>query len=153
MKFYEIAEQIAQCVDEETGEVNVERLNELIAERDKKIESLALYTISLAADEAALGEEIARLQKRKKSIANKRQSIRDFLAANLNGEKFKSPMVTVSYSTRSVFVVDDETKIPKKYKTLVKTYELDEDLIKADIQMNGSVRGCHIDKKTSLTIR
>lgn len=153
MKFYEIAEQIAQCIDEETGEVNVERLNELIAERDKKIESLALYTISLAADEAALGEEIARLQKRKKSIANKRQSIRDFLAANLNGEKFKSPMVTVSYSTRSVFVVDDEAQIPKKYKTLVKTYELDEDLIKADIQMNGSVRGCHIDKKTSLTIR
>lgn len=45
-------------------------------------------------------------------------------------------------------IIDDETKIPGKYKTVVTTYKVDKDKIKADIEAQIEVEGCHLEKNS-----
>ena len=154
MKFYELGELIRGCIDEETGEVDIDRFNELTEEKNKKIENLALYTFELKASIDALKNETARLTARRNALENKLDGIRNFLANYLNGEKFKTDMVTVSAPREFPrVVIDDQTLIPKKYIQKVTTEKVNSGLIMEAFAANKTVKGCHIDTKKSVTIR
>lgn len=58
MRLYEIEQAIMDCIDEETGEIiDLERLNQLMMDKQKKIEGVALWVKNLEADEAAFKKE------------------------------------------------------------------------------------------------
>lgn len=154
MTFSEINEQIAACVDDDTGEVDVEKLNELIQERDEKIESLARYSLVLKNDAALIDAEIDRLEKRKNAIKNKDKRLREFLMANLNGEKFKTALVSVSKPrTNERLIVDDIEKLPSEYITVTETRKPNTDLIKQAIRDGWNTDAAHIEITQSITIR
>lgn len=108
MKLYEIEEQIMSCVDLETGEIiDIEKLNALSMERDKKIEGLALWVKNLDAEAKAYKEEKDSFSQKQRVSENKAKSIRQYLSDYLNGNSFKTTRVNVSFRNSSAVEVYD----------------------------------------------
>lgn len=153
MTFYEIDQALMECFDAETGEADVERLEALQGEKDKKIESIALWTLQLAADEKALDEEIERLTAKWNAIRNKKNKLREFLAFKLNGEKFKTPLVSVSCRQTKSVVIDDIDKLPKEFVETVTEKKVDKTALRKAFDEWTIIDGAHIEAKQSVTIR
>ena len=98
MKLYEIDEQIAACVDEETGEViDLDRLITLNMERERKLEGVALWVKDLTAEAKAIREEEKALAERRRAAESKVDSLKSWLLANV-GKGLKTPRCSVSVS-------------------------------------------------------
>ena len=109
MTLYEIDNAILECVDGETGEIiDFERLEELGLQRDLKIENIALWFKNLRAEAEALKKEFDELTKRKKEAENKMEQLSAKLYEALDGNKFKTPKVSVSYRNSKAVEVDDD---------------------------------------------
>lgn len=102
MKLYEINAQLEELlnqVDPETGELicDMDALEALSVERDEKLEGLALYCKNLTAKAEAIRNEEKTLAERRRSLENKVERAKGFLAEQLAGQKFSTPKVAVSY--------------------------------------------------------
>jgi hypothetical protein len=106
---YEINNAILECCDTETGEIlDVERLQQLQLEKGQKIEGVALYIKNLDAEAAALKTEEAALAERRKAKENKAKRLREYLADALNGQKFETARVRLSFRTSTGVEINDE---------------------------------------------
>lgn len=116
MNLYEIDNEILSCVDMETGEVvDMDKLNNLQMERDQKIENIGCWIKNLLADAKALKEEKDNLAARQKAAENKAASLKAYLSSYLNGEKFKTSKVAISYrKSDSVDIAEDAT-VPEEF--------------------------------------
>ena len=74
MKLYEINEAILACVDPETGEADVEKLDELMLIREVKIENLALWVKELRAEAEAIKAEEEIFMDEVRALANRRHA-------------------------------------------------------------------------------
>ena len=98
MTLYEINEAILNCVDEETGEIiDMEKLDNLQLAFDEKVEGLACWVKELLAEAEAVKKEKDTLANRQKTLENKASSVKNFLSSILNGQKFKTSKVVISY--------------------------------------------------------
>ena len=103
MNLYEIENEILNCVDMETGEiVDIEKLESLQMERDQKIENIGCWIKNLLADARALKEE-------------KAASLKAYLSSYLNGEKFKTAKVAISYRKSDSVDIAEGAVIPEEY--------------------------------------
>lgn len=153
MRLYEIDNAIMECVDEETGEVvDIDRLNALEMERDAKIESVCLWKKDLEAEAKAIGEEIKRLQERKRADENKAESLKSWVGYALSGAKFKTPKVSVSYrkSTSTEFDGDVNT-LPDKYCTIKR--EVSKTALKEALDAGEVIEGARLVQKESVIIK
>ena len=108
---YEINQAMLECVDMETGEVlDAEKLDALQMERTAKLESVTLWIKNLLADVEAYEKEIATFVARKKTAENKIESLKNYLAYALNGEKFSTSKCTVSYRKSQIADITDEAE-------------------------------------------
>lgn len=116
MKLYEINEKIVSCVDVETGEIIDEQmLQELEVAFDEKVENIALWIKNLTAEAKAIKEEKDNLAARQKACENKAESLKNYLALALAGEKFKTPKVSISFRKSESVQVDDMSKLDDDY--------------------------------------
>lgn len=116
MKLYEINEKIASCVDVETGEIIDEQmLQELEVAFDEKVENIALWIKNLTAEAKAIKEEKDNLAARQRACENKAESLKNYLALALAGEKFKTPKVSISFRKSEAVQVDDVSKLDDEY--------------------------------------
>ncbi len=87
--------------DPDTGELlhpeMADEFEKLYAEREKKLEGVLLYHKNCVADAKAISDEIAALQKRKKSLENKAERLKQYAADSLQGEQFSTARVAVIY--------------------------------------------------------
>lgn len=105
MKLYEIEEKIIeafeQAVDVETGEIldaeAFEELDKLNIMRDDKIEGVLLWIKNLCAEAEALKTEKQAFEARQKQVTNKMESLKRYISGVLNGEKFKTTRVAVTW--------------------------------------------------------
>lgn len=108
MKLYEIDAQIESLIDEETGEIlDIEAFQALQMEREKKIENIALWIKNLQAEADAIQKERKVMEERERVTRNKIKALKERLNYILNGEKFKTPKVAISYRTSKSVEVDD----------------------------------------------
>lgn len=108
MTLYEINSEMLNLIDEETGEVlDYERFVELNLARDEKIENIGLWIKDLKAEASALKAEKDALAKRQKTAENKAERLTNYLQMMLEGEKFKTARLSVSYRTSKAVEVDD----------------------------------------------
>lgn len=116
MNLYEIDSEILNCVDIETGEiVDLDKLNSLQMERDQKVENIGCWIKNLLADAKALKEEKDNLAKRQKAAESKAESLKRFLSGYLNGEKFKTARVAISYRSNSSVDIAEGAVVPEEY--------------------------------------
>ena len=109
MKLYEIDNAILECIDMETGDViDVERLNDLQMEREAKIENVALWIKDLKAEAEAIKAEKMALAERQKATENKAESLKNWLAYALDGQKFSTARCAVSFRKTEAVEVTPE---------------------------------------------
>lgn len=116
MNLYEINERILNCVDPETGEVvDIQMLEGLQMERNSKIENIALWIKNLLSDAEELDREKKKLAERQRTSENKAKSLKEYLSRFVDGEKFKTPRVSISWRRSESVSVDDISSVPDKF--------------------------------------
>ena len=159
MTLYEIDNNIMNCIDMETGEViDTEKLNDLQMERDEKIENVALWIKELKAEAEAIKNEKQALADRQRVAENKAESLKNWLAYALNGEKFKTSKCSISYrNSESVEVTEEGLEaLMRDHEDLLtyKTPEPNKKAIKDAIKNDGlNVAGVQLLQKTSTIIK
>ena len=109
MNIYEIDNAMFSFIDEETGEIkDYEAFEELQMHREEKIENTALWYKNLVAESKAIREEEKALAERRKSLENKAESLKNFVNRTLQGNKFSTSKVAISYRKSTAVEVDDK---------------------------------------------
>lgn len=161
MTLYEIAEAIAKCVkinedqavDTETGEIiDIEALESLEMERDQKIENIACWIKNLNSDAEQIRQEELKLAARRKACTNKADSLKNYLQMFLDGQKWKSPKVAISYRKSEVVDCQNLELVPEIYLKF-KDPELDKVGIKKAIKAGEEIAGCSLVEKQSMVLK
>lgn len=159
MNLYEINREIEDCmvIDEETGEVTFdeERIASLQMERDKKIESIALWIKNLSADAEAIKKEKLALADRQTAAERKAEHLKRYLASVLDGNKFSTPKVDVGFR-RSTRVELDEDKFfdaGTNQEYMKMSVSPDKTKIKAALKQGLPVLGAGLVDVTNIVIR
>lgn len=150
---YEIDEQIMACVDMETGEIiDEEKLQMLQLEFEKKVEGIALWIKNLLAEAKMVKEEKDALATRQKSCENKAESLKKYLENALNGEKFKTSKVSISYRKSESVQVDDIERLDDDYlKYTAPT--ADKTKIKQALKQGIELEGVHLVENNNIQIK
>ena len=155
MTLYEIDNEIMNCIDEETGEIiDLDRLNALEMERDKKIGNVACWIKDLKAEAEAIKAEKQALDKRQKAAENKAESLKTWLQTVLEGEKFKDSRCSISYrkSEKVVFAEDFAyVTLPDSMKKV--TVEPRKTEIKDYLKTGATIEGVTLVESNNIQIR
>lgn len=160
MKLYELPDALRAAfealeVDEETGEIiNGEILAQVEAEAKDKLEGTALYMRELDADAKSLGEEIARLQARKRSIERRTEWLKQYMRPALDamGGKLKTPRATIyKLHTQKVIVDVNPVDLPEAFQK----HEIKVDLagLKKALKGGEKIQGAYLVDNESIVIR
>ena len=150
---YEINAAILACVDLETGEiVDVEQLAALQLEREQKIENVALWYKNLLSDAAQYKAEKDAFAERERAARAKAERLKEYLLDALQGEKYKSTRVNISYRNSSCVVVEDVLNLPPRFVRF-KEPEPNKAEIAAAIKNGEEVNGAHIESSQSIIIK
>lgn len=151
-----IEEIIDEAIDPETGEVIDEEALDAIAalqeQKDDAIEQMGLYYKDMMAEVDAVKAEAKKLTDRAKAVENRAETVKKYLVRALDGKKFKTPRLSVSYRKSEQTVVDDLSKIPYEYLKW-KDPDADKAAIKKAIKAGEEVPGAHIEPNTSTIIK
>lgn len=138
-------------IDEETGEIlNAAELDALEMQRDEKIENIALWIKNLKAEAEAVKKQKDVFYQREKALTNKAERLKEWLASNLNGEKWKSDKVVLSWRRSESVAVDDDFSDDRFI-----TYEpkISKTAIKEALKNGEEVSGARIVENNSLQIK
>lgn len=157
MNLYEIKQSIQEaidkCIDMETGEIiNPELLDSLNEKLNIKRENIALYIKNLVADSKAIDEEIKNLTARKRSINNKVDWLKSYLANDLQGNKFETPKVVVSFRKSKAIDIAPNANIPDDY-LIPQEPKVDKTGLKKAIQSGEVIAGVSIVEKQNISIK
>lgn len=140
-------------VDEETGEItNISDLDNLELEKDEKIENIGLWIKNLKADAKAYADEEKSFYAKKKAAENKVESLKNYLQYCLQGEKFSTDRLSISYRKSKSANIVNEKNIPVKYKIPQEPKISKADILK-DLKEGLAVPGAELKEKTSLQIK
>ena len=154
MNLYEIDSEILNCIDLETGEViDPERLEALQMERGRKIENVALWVKNLKADLSAYKAEKEAFAEREKQAKAKIESLSKWLTTALNGQKFSTSKVVVSFRNSEAVEIVDEAAIPKEYIRQKIETAPDKAAIKEALKHNLDVPGASLIQNQNISIK
>lgn len=170
MNIFQYETAMMDCINQETGEVDIDKLNSLQMERTAKIENLVLWSKEKRAFIEALKEtrdsEIANFNERIASAEKDAERLENYIGDVLNHEKFVTPKCEVKF-TKSTYVKCDDEKawvkdavdagdmefITTTEKVTV-TQKLDKNGIKAYLaDPNNHIDGITVETRYSLTAK
>lgn len=152
MTLYEIDEAIRDCIDPETGEVDVEKLEGLQEERSQKIENVALWIKNLKADAAAFKAEEESFKSRRKAAENRILSLENYLARALDGKKFETEKAKVTFRHSQKVTITDEEKIPLQYQ-IAQPPKIDKASIRQALKDGEFVHGAVLEETISTQVK
>lgn len=157
MNLYEIKQEfekaIEECVDMETGEIiNPTRLDELNMVLTDKRENVALYIKNLSAEAKAIDEEAKNLTNRKRVLNNKVEGLKKYLADNLEGHKFETAKVVVSFRRSEQLEINSIEHIPTEY-LISQEPKIDKVALKKSIKQGAVINGVQIITKQNIQIK
>ena len=160
MTLYEIQDNIRQAIEqgfnEETGEIfDASDIEALQIQRDEKIESIALFIKDLTAEANAIKAEKAALAKRQQTAENHAESLKRYLSKCLDGQRFKTPKVAISYrKSQTVELIDgfDIRLLPEEYQRKVEP-EVDKTALKDALKEGKEIYGVYLQDHTNTIIK
>jgi uncharacterized protein YeeX (DUF496 family) len=133
----------ADFIDDQTFNDTMESLQ---GDLETKADGLLMYVANLKAEEKALGDEIKRLQAKKKTKQNHQERLRNYLRDNMAAagiSKIECPLFTITLRKPSQVVeVDDLYAIPDVYVNV--DIKPDKALIKEALKEGKIVDGCRL---------
>lgn len=153
MNLYQIDEAILGCVDAETGELfDVDRFEELELERTEKVEGICLWIKNLKAEIEALNAEKVAFAEREKRAKNKAESLKRYISSYLNGTKFETAKVKVSFRKSEPLEISETAVIPEEFLKQ-KEPDIDKDGLKKAIKEGRTFEGISIVEKLNIQIK
>lgn len=150
---YEIDTQITECFDADTGELlDAEKLENLMIEKENKLENVALWIKNLKADAAMYKAEKTAFAERQAAAERKAESLTMWLKNALDGKKFKTEKAEINFrKTQKVEVLD----IWELNEDFVKYSDPtpDKAAIKRAIKAGEDVKGAKLIDDISMTIK
>lgn len=157
MTLYEIDKAILDFefeVDEESGEIlNASDLDELKMAREDKIEGISLWIKNLEAEKEAVKHEKDNFADREKRLGKKIESLKGYLTYALDGQKFSTPKVAVSFRKSESVLVKDKWLIPDNYMNLSVVREPNKTAIKNALKRGEQINGVELLEKQNVQIR
>lgn len=153
MTLFEIEQEILSCIDMETGEViDLEKLDQLEMDRERKIENIALWIKNLLSDAEALKAQKETFANRQKAAENKAESLKKYLNDYLAGKKFSTDKVAISFRKSTAVNITDPLQIPKEYLKYSDP-TIDKAAIKKAITQGSVVGGAEIVESQNIQIK
>lgn len=151
---YDIHQEILDTIDFSTGEIlDVARFEELKLARDEKIENIGLWIKNLRAEAEAYKAEKDAFADKQKRAENKAESLKRYLDKMLDGKKFKSTKLEVSYR-RSTSVEVDETKLPANWlREVPATYVVDKAEITKALKVGEAIEGAKLVENSLIQVK
>ena len=153
---YELDKAIAEFELEvnEDGEVlNIDELDELNLAREQKIEGISLWVKNLEAEKEAVKHEKDNFADREKRLGKKIDSLKGYLTYALQGEKFSTPKVAVSFRKSESVHITDEYLIPDEYKLFTVVKKPDKKVLKDALKKGKDIMGCELVEKQNISIK
>ena len=163
-KLYEINKSIEDLLnavtDPETGEVvDLDALDDLLLEREQKLENVAVYCKDVHAEWVPVSHEIMTLQQRAENLENTEAGLKFYLAKALDGQKFSTPKCDVGFRKSESVQVDDEFVAWAKDNFAIdfvihkETDAPDRMKIKKFLKEGGTLEHCRIVEKQSIQVK
>ncbi len=148
MTLYEIDAGIADCIDEETGEIlDYEKLDGLQIERDKKIENIVFAIENTENDILGLKEQEEIFKARRKVAEKKLENLKGYLSYALQGQKFETVRAKVTFRKSEAVIVENEELIPSDYWETMETERLDLTAVKKALKAGEDVDGARLEER------
>ena len=155
MTLYEIDKRIIDLIDDETGEIidsNLNTFDELMMERNNKIENVALWIKNLRADAEAYKAEEQAFVDRKKAAERKIESLTRLLEITLRGRKFKTERVQIGYRKSDSVQIDKDAKLPDEYLRF-REPEPDKAALKKALKDGVEIKGARLEEKLNVQVK
>lgn len=153
MNLFEIDQEIMSCIDEESGELlDEEKFEELQIARDVKIENLGCWIKNLEAEAAALKAEEQAFNERRKSVERQIANKKQYLGRFLDGQKFETARVKMTFRKSESLEVADDAIIPAEFYKQ-KDPELNKADLKKAVKAGLEIDGVSIVEKQNLQIK
>ena len=153
MNLYQINEAILACIDLETGEIIDEAgLEALEIARTEKIENILLYIKNLNAEAEAIKAEKNALDERLKAKEKRAADLKAYVGNALNGSKFETARVSVSFRKSEVLEISDLAVIPTKFLRF-KDPEINKADLKKAVKEGLELEGVTIIEKQNIQIK
>ena len=157
MTLFEIDDAIMNFefeIDEETGEIlNAADLDELEMAREQKIENVGLWIKNLEAEAAAVKAEKDNMAARQKRLEKKVESLKGYLTYALQGEKFSTPRVVMSFRKSESVSIPDDALIADKWCTITLIKKPDKTMIRKALKEGKEVAGAELVTKQNIQIK
>ena len=141
-------------IDEETGEIiNADELDNLKMEREQKIENIGLYYKNIKAEAEMVKAEKNAMADRQRVLENKAESLKQYLAYALQGQKFSTGKVAVSFRKSKSVSIPDESKIADEWCVVTQVRKPDKTAIKEAIESGTKVAGAEIIEKNNAIVK
>lgn len=157
MTLYEIDKALMDFefeIDEETGEIlNASELDELNLAREQKIENIGLYIKNLEAEKEAVKHEKENFTDRQKRLEKKIESLKGYLTYALDGQKFSTPRVAVSFRKSESVLVKDKYLVPDHYMNISVVREPNKTAIKNALKRGEEIMGVELLEKKNVSVK
>lgn len=156
MTLYEIDKAIADFEFEvnEDGEIlNFDDLDELQMARQDKIENIGLYIKNLEAEKEAVKHEKDNFADREKRLGKKIESLKGYLGYALQGQKFSTPKVAVSFRKSESVLVKDEYLVPDKYCEFTMVRKPNKTNLKKALKDGEEIMGVELVEKQNVSVK
>ena len=148
---YDIDNRILDLTDKETGEILDEQAFKPADGAKREDWRISPWKNLTSEAEALKAEE--KILRASQSAENKAESLKRYLDSALNGQKFSTTKVAISYrKSTSVDVLDIE-KLPEAYRKTVTTVSADKTAISAALKAGELVDGATLVEKNNLSIK
>ena len=162
MTIYQIRDEMSALVNEETGEIeDFDKFLALSMAEEEKKENMACMIINLLADADKLKAQAKILNDRAKVATNTAERVKGYLAQYLDGQKFESDRVKVSFKKNPPKVkIEDEAKLidwafEHGLEDLVSVAEpiISKSALSAYMKAGNDVPYCEMVQDVSMTIK
>ena len=157
---WEIDEQIENImntlVDEETGEINeeaIEQLEQLGIERKEKLGNCGVVIKNLKAEIEAIQNEIKALKHRAEVKGNKVDRLMAYVEKSLKGEPLETSKVSYVFKSSERVEITEDALVPDQWCEYKVECKPKKNEIKAALKNGESISGCQLIKRLYLQVR
>ena len=163
MKLYDINNELlileqhmeaAEAAEQPAPEVWKKHLDELLLDRNIKIENCGIMIKNWTALAESIKAEEQTLKRRREILENRAEWLKNYLQFNLQpGEKFATSRMQLSWRKSQAVEIVDEFKIPDDYIKVKYQTQIDKESIKEKLKAGEEIPGAVLVLRQNLTIK
>ena len=138
----------------EDGEVlNIDELDALELEKKEKLENIGLWIRNLEAEKDAVSNQKKIFADREARLGKKIDSLKGYLTYALDGQKFSTDKVSVSFRKSQSVKITDEHLVPDSYCEMQMVRRPNKTNIKEALKRGETVMGAELLEKQNISVK